>query len=75
MTGDSIRPFSQIYEFAPNEKITLQELAQIAAALPVRAQQVTPATLRQHFQVVEVSTTEAGKAVPEIAGGLRGGVR
>jgi hypothetical protein len=43
--------------------------------LPVRAQEVVPAALKQHFQAVEVSATEAGKAVPEIAGGLRGGVR
>ena len=38
-------------------------------------QEVIPANLRQHFQVVEVSAMEAGKAVPEIARGLRGGVR
>ena len=38
-------------------------------------QEVIPANLRQHFQVVEVSAMEAGKAMPEIAGGLRGGLR
>jgi hypothetical protein len=34
-----------------------------------------PTALKQHFQAVEVSATEAGKAVAEIAGGLRVRVR
>jgi hypothetical protein len=42
------------------------------AALPVRTQEVIPPALKRHFTAVDVSATEAGKAVPEIAGGLRG---
>jgi hypothetical protein len=33
---------------------------------------VIPPALKRHFTAVDVSATEAGKAVPEIAGGLRG---
>ena len=36
---------------------------------------VVPANLKQHFQAVTVSTTEADAAVPEIDGGLRPDVR
>ena len=45
------------------------------AALPVRAVEVVPANLKQHFQAVTVSSTEADAAVPEIDGGLRPSVR
>ena len=43
------------------------------AALPVRAQEVVPAALKQHFQALTVTTTEADAAVAEIGGGLRPG--
>ena len=44
-------------------------------APPLRAQEVVQPPCGSISKVVEVSATEAGKAMPEIAGGLRGGVR